>query len=227
VDIVQDLAKRLTPEDQLLTQGQEAWLDWMFEPSGIKMADIKKHPDGQFIKGLPETPYEKYKEGGFPTPSGKMEFTSLILKEAGLDPLPVYNEPKQSPVSTPELFKQYPFILTTGARLIMFLHSRTYRVPWTRRLRPDPMVDIHPQDARARGFSANQWVMLTTPRGAIRVRANPTELVPPGVVNMYHNCPGADVNLLIDEDYRDPISGYPGFKSLLCDIRNIEDEGGN
>jgi anaerobic selenocysteine-containing dehydrogenase len=156
-----------------------------------------------------------------------MEFTSRVLKEFGLDPLPVYKEPGQSPVSTPDLFKQYPFIFTTGARLVNFIHSRMYRVPWTRRLRPDPMVDINPQDAHERGFSANQWVMLTTPRGAIRVRANLTELVPPGVVSMYHDFPGADVNQLIDPDYRDPISGYPGFKSLLCDIRKVEDERGN
>ncbi|MBW2064839.1 MAG: molybdopterin-dependent oxidoreductase [Deltaproteobacteria bacterium] len=31
--------------------------------------------------------------------------------------------------------------------------------------------------------------------------------------------PEADVNLLIDPDYLDPISCYPGFKSLLCEIR--------
>jgi len=41
----------------------------------------------------------------------------------------------------------------------------------------------------------------------------------PGVVNMYHGYPEADVNLLIDPDYLDPISCYPGFKSLLCEIR--------
>ena len=27
------------------------------------------------------------------------------------------------------------------------------------------------------------------------------------------------VNLLIEPDYRDPISGFPGFKSLLCEIK--------
>ena len=67
----------LNPEDPLLSQGHEACLDWMFEPSGVRIADIRKHPEGAFLADRRETPYEKYRESGFPTPSGKMEFTSL------------------------------------------------------------------------------------------------------------------------------------------------------
>jgi anaerobic selenocysteine-containing dehydrogenase len=143
-----------------------------------------------------------------------------------MDPLPTYREPRLSPVSEPELAKAYPLVLTTGARLPMYVHSRTFRVPWLRRLRPDPMVDINPADARQRGIEHREWVELATPRAGLRVRANVTEYVPPGVVNMIYGFPGADVNELIDPDYRDPISGYPGFKSLLCDVRKLSAEGG-
>ena len=31
--------------------------------------------------------------------------------------------------------------------------------------------------------------------------------------------PEADVNTLIDPDYRDPISGFPALKSLLCEVK--------
>ena len=226
-DIIADLARRLTPEDSLLAQGYEACLDWMFAPSDIKMSDIKGHPGGSFLKNKIDIPYEKYRQSGFPTPSGKMEFTSLLLKDAGIDPLPVYREPKQSAVSAPELTKEYPLAFTTGARLPMFVHSRMYRVPWTRKLRPDPMVDMNPRDAQARGIAPDEWVTLCTQRGSIHVRANVTELVPPGVVSMFHGFPGADVNELIDPDYRDPISGFPGFKSLLCDVKKSTIQGGD
>nr|MDA8124496.1 molybdopterin-dependent oxidoreductase [Deltaproteobacteria bacterium] len=219
VDIVVELAKRITPEDQLIAQGHEACMEWIFAPAEVKIAELKKHPGGMMLEGRPVTPYEQYKSGGFPTPSGKMEFTSLILKEFGFDPLPTYREPALSPVSTPEVAKDFPLVLTTGARLPMYCHSRSFRVPWLRRLRPDPAVDIHPADAKARGIQANEWVLLATPRGAVRVRANVTEYVPPGVVNIFHNLPGADVNDLIATDYRDPISGYAGYKSLLCDVK--------
>jgi anaerobic selenocysteine-containing dehydrogenase len=102
-----------------------------------------------------------------------------------------------------------------------------FRVPWTRKLRPDPMVDINPQDARDRGIVPDEWVMLFTHRESIHVRANVTEAVPPGVVSMYHDFPGADVNELIDPDYRDPISGFPGFKSLICEVKKIRNHGGD
>jgi anaerobic selenocysteine-containing dehydrogenase len=80
------------------------------------------------------------------------------------------------------------------------------------------MVDMNPRDAKDRGIAHEDWVSLATPRGAIRVRANLTEMVAPGVVSMYHDDPDASVNLLIEPDYLDPISGYPGFKSLLCEV---------
>jgi anaerobic selenocysteine-containing dehydrogenase len=85
------------------------------------------------------------------------------------------------------------------------------------------MADLNPADARKRDLSQGDWVLLSTGRGAIRVRANLTETVPPGVVNMYHGRPEADVNTLIDPDYRDPISGFPAFKSLLCEVKKAPD----
>ena len=89
-----------------------------------------------------------------------------------------------------------------------------------RRLREDhPMADINPQDAESRGISAGDLITLSTKKSSINVKANLTEIVPPGVVNMYHGHSGADVNELIEPDYRDPISGFPGYKSLLCNIK--------
>ncbi len=224
VDIILDLAQRLGLRDPLLSRGQEACLDWIFEPSGVRIGEIKGHSGGLFLTDQGPTLYEKYRESGFPTPSGKMEFTSLVLKGAGIEPLPVYKEPKQSPFSTPESAAQYPLILTTGARLPMFMHSRLYRLPAMRKLRPDPIVDMNPADILARGIAPGEWVMLVTPRSSIRVRAHSTEAVPEGVVSMYHDFPTADVNELIDPDYRDPISGFPGYKSLLCEVRRFKQE---
>ena len=117
-------------------------------------------------------------------------------RKQGMTPCPFTQEPKLSPRSTPEVAKEFPLILTTGARLPMFIHSRTFRLDWTRSLRPDPMVDINPQDAQDRGIAQEDWVSLSTPRNSIKVKANLTEMVPPGVVNMYHDYPEASVNLL-------------------------------
>jgi len=197
-------------------------MDWIFAPAGITIEDLRKHPGGCLLTGHPETGYEKYRENGFPTPSGKMEFTSLVLKGVGMAPLPEYREPRLSPLSEPELAKNYPLILTIGSGLPMYGHSGTSGVSWLKKLRPDPLVEINPLDAHARGIESRQWVELSTNRGDLCARANLTEYVPPGVVNMSHNFPGTEANELVDPDYRDPISGYPGFKSLLCEVKKSQ-----
>ena len=81
------------------------------------------------------------------------------------------------------------------------------------------MVDMNPSDASARGIRANDWVFIETSRGKIRVRANLTETILPGVVHMFHGIAEADVNSLIEPDYLDPISGFPGFKSVRCEVK--------
>ena len=220
-EIIFDLANRMVPHDDLMQKGYEACIDWMLEPTRLTLKELKKYPAGYTVKSAKAPPFQKYKKNGFATPSGKMEFASTILRETGYDALPVYKEPKLSPRSTPETAKDFPLILTTGSRLPMFVHSRTFRLEWTRSLRPDPMVDINPQDARTRGIAQEDWVSLSTSRNAIRVKANLTEIVPPGVVNMYHDYPEASVNQLIEADYRDPVSGFPGFKSLLCEVKKL------
>lgn len=222
-DIVFDLAKRLAPQDTLLATDYATCINWMLEPEGLKVEDIKKHPGGCNLEGVDAPPFQKYEKNGFPTPSGKMEFASLTLKKHGYEALPVYTEPKYSPVSSPDLAKKFPLILNTGSRLPMFIHSRTFRLPWTRQLRPHPMVDINPQDAEERGLSVGDPVTLSTSRGSISLQANLTAIVPPGVVSVYHGLPGAEINLIIEPDYRDPISGFPGFKSLLCQIEKAGD----
>jgi anaerobic selenocysteine-containing dehydrogenase len=218
-DIIFDLAKRIAPDDALMKQGYEASIDWILKPANLTVAQLKKHPGVVALKNVTMPPYQKYEKSGFDTPSGKMEFASTVLKEAGLDPLPHYREPKLSPRSTPDVAKKFPLILTTGARLPMYQHSRTFRTPWTSRLRPDPSVDLNPEDAAERGISKGDWVELSTPRGTLRVKANLTEVVAPGVANIYHAWPEADINLLVEPDYLDPLSGFPGFKSLLCEVK--------
>jgi len=223
INIIIDLADKLGLDDPLLKQGQEACLDWIIKPSGFTISDLKAAPGGMFLPEI-ETPFFQYKEKGFPTPSGKMEFCSSILKKAGYDALPKYVEPKHSPVSAPEMALDYPLILNTGSRLPMFMHSRTFRLPWTRALRHDPMADINPIDGERRDIKTGDTIKLSTHRSSITVKAHITQRVPPGVVAMFHAYPEADVNLLIEPDYCDPISGYPGFKSLLCEVTKIMDD---
>jgi anaerobic selenocysteine-containing dehydrogenase len=51
------------------------------------------------------------------------------LEELGYGPLPVYKEPAESPVSRPDLAKEYPLILIAGSKLEMYTHSEMRNIP--------------------------------------------------------------------------------------------------
>lgn len=226
VEIIYELAGRLGLDDPLLKAGYEASVDWILAPSGISVAELKKYPGGMFVPNPIKLPEKKYLKAGFKTPSGRMEFKSKVLERyagrPGFEALPVYTPPKHSKESTPELAQDYPFILNTGSRLPMFVHTRTYRLSWTNSLRPNhPAADINPADAARLGIQQDEAVRISTPKDAIVVKANLTQMVQPGVVHMYHGHSEADVNMLFEGDYLDPLSGYPGFKSALCRIEKV------
>jgi len=226
VDIIYELAARLGLDDPLLKAGYEASLDWILQPSGMSVAELKKYPGGTFVPNPMKPTERKYLNSGFKTPSGKMEFKSRVLEKyegkAGFEALPVYTPPKYSRESTSELIQEYPFVLNTGSRLPMFVHTRTYRLSWIRSLRPNhPAADMNPSDASRLGISQDDSIRISSPKDAIVVKANLTQMVQPGVIHMYHGHGEADVNVLFEGDYLDPLSGYPGFKSALCKVEKL------
>ena len=225
-DIMFALAPLLGIDDPLWKAGYEASIDWVLEPSALTTAELKKHPGGMFVPNPVKPPEKKYLKAGFKTPSGKLEFKSKVLEKyagrPGFEALPVYIPPRSSKEADPETAKEYPFTLNTGSRLPMFVHTRTYRLSWTSSLRPDfPSADLNPGDAARLGIKLGDKMRIATPKGAIEVKANLTQMVQPGVVHMYHGHPAADVNTLIAGDYLDPLSGFPGYKSLLCKVEKV------
>ena len=207
------------------SEALESAFDWILEPSGMRIAELKTRPAGMPVPDPSPTAYRKYENSGFRTPSGKMEFSSSLFEKysdhPGIDGLPLYEEPRYSSVASPGRAKDHPFVLSTGARLPMFIHSRLFRLPWVRSLRPDASADLNPADAGGLGIAQGDEIELATPTGSIRVRANLSEMIRPGDVHMYHGYPDADVNTLLEGDYLDPISGFPGYKAALCAVRKV------
>ncbi|MBK5965252.1 molybdopterin oxidoreductase [Thiocystis minor] len=162
-----------------------------------------------------------YRLRGFPTASGKVEFDSSELRTAGHDGLPVYREPAESPVSTPELARDYPLVLTSGARTKYDTHSQHQRIAAMRRVIPEPLIEIHPDDAAPRGIADGEPVRVRSPRGAVRFVARVTDRIKPGVVHCTHGWNSANVNELTDDRHLDPISGFPPFKSGLCEVERL------
>jgi anaerobic selenocysteine-containing dehydrogenase len=122
-----------------------------------------------------------FAQGGFPTPSGRCEFSSERAARAGFDPLPDYIPPRESAESDPSLAQRYPLaFLSPPAR--NFLNSTFGNLPVAREPDAEPRVEIHPDDAGPRGIADGEWVRLHNDRGSLRLRARVTGDVRPGVV---------------------------------------------
>jgi anaerobic selenocysteine-containing dehydrogenase len=144
---------------------------------GITLERLKR--DGWARLNLPEV-FAPFADGGFMTPSGKCELYSESLEREGLDPLPDFIPPRESPVTRPELARQYPIqLLSPPART--FLNSTFSNLPSFIRSERRPVVEINPEDARMRGIKDGDLVRVWNDRGECRLFASLSTRVKPGV----------------------------------------------
>ena len=115
--------------------------------------------------------YRRYESTGFRTPTGKIELYATRFEQMGYAPLPSYAEPPESPLSTPEVAKDYPLVLTTGGRISFYFNSEHRQLANLRRAYPDPRAEVHPATAARHGIAADDWMWIETRRGRIRQKA--------------------------------------------------------
>ena len=220
--IYYELAKRLGLDDMYWNGDIMRCFNHILEPTSITVKQLKENPDG-ITYPVPAKSTRHYEAAGFQTPSGKVEIKSSILEQHGYEPLPVYREPAESPINTPELAEKYPLILTTGARTISYTHSQHRNLEKLRKMVPEPLLEIHPIDSNKRRIKPGEKVSVTSPRGSMSVKAYITDTILPGVVHLPHHWPDmANANILCDDQHLDPISGFPAFKSQLCQVKPIK-----
>ena len=188
MEICLELGKRFNPE-VIPWESPQEWFSDMIKSSGMKFEDLRER--GQTY---PEFVYRKHEKGlarfdgqpGFNTPTGRVSLYSEAFESLGLDPLPYFEEPLESPLSTPELYKEYPLVLTTGARFPAFFHSEHRQVPHLRAMRPDPLVEINPETAAKYGIKDGDWVWIENHRGKFKQRAKLTPIVDPRMISASH-----------------------------------------
>jgi anaerobic selenocysteine-containing dehydrogenase len=154
--------------DEALAQSAVA-NDWDFD--AVRAVGWKRFGAAQGIA--------RFAQGGFATPSGKVEFLSARAKTLGVDELPDYIAPQEDTHSAAA--RQYPLaMISPPAR--NFLNSSFVNVQSLRATEGEPWLDIHPQDAAARGICADSYVRVFNNRGSLELRARVTDRARPGVV---------------------------------------------
>lgn len=227
-ELLNDLAHRVGQGEHWWESFEQA-LDWILEPMGITWQEFKTR--GEDIRG--QVRYRKYESQGFSTPTGKFELYSTLLEKWGHDPLPQFREPPESPVSTPEIYRDYPYILITGRRLPGFFHTENRQIRPLRDLHPDPILEIHPEAASREGIQEGDTVVVESPRGQARFRARLFEGMDPRIVSAEHawwfpeepdpahGWAQSNINMLTSNEYDscDPAMGATPVRTLLCRIR--------
>jgi len=244
VEINFELSKRFDPDFKWKTIHD--LFDDILEPSGMNFEELSKKGWALPPKGHASRPYRRHEKGllrsdghpGFTTPSGRFELYSTLREEWKLNPLPYFKEPPFTPVSRPDLFEDYPLILSTGRRSPAFFHAEHRNIPWLRTLTPDPVVEIHPQTAEQYNICHGEWLILENWMGSARFKAKVTKIVPVWMIMAAHgwwfpekkddplfHTFESNINMLIPmhEQGEDGL-GTP-VKHLMCSIRKEDKRG--
>jgi anaerobic selenocysteine-containing dehydrogenase len=241
--IVFELARRMGMAEHFWNGDIEAGYEYELAPAGITLQELKNAPGGISRPAKPS--YEKHakqgKDGklrGFATPSKKVELYSLKFAANSYPAIAEYTEPALSPLSKPEIAATYPLVLT-NAKFTTYVHSQQRALPSLRKASPEPSADINPETAARYGIKNKQWMIVESPRGAIKVKARVTPNIVAGVICVQHgwwqackelelpgyspyDSSGANPGTLIGADLSDPVSGSLPHRSYLCRVRAAE-----
>lgn len=217
--IARELGIRLGLEEYFPWKNYEEYLTTRLDSLGITLEQIKK--DGVIKQPQLSKPYIKdYESQGealpFNTPSGKIEIYSEMLKEAGKNPLPTFEETAEPP-------KGY-FRLLYG-RSPVHSFSRTQSNRWLSKIMPENEVWVNAKVAAKLGIRHGEYVILENKEGtkSNRIKVKVTERIRSDCVYMVHgfghNTPGLKrqhkkgaSDVALQSHYNlDPISGSCGL----------------
>jgi len=170
--IFRDLAARMGFAEPCFAESDEALCRQAF---GDAVDYALLESQGFATLALPDAPFA---EGNFPSPSGKCEFYSARLAAQGLDGLPDHLPNYELQGSD----ARYPLaMISPPAR--NFLNSTFVNVTSLRNIEGRPILEIHPDDAEARGIANDAVVRVFNDRGSYLCHATVSRRARPGVVN--------------------------------------------
>jgi anaerobic selenocysteine-containing dehydrogenase/NADPH-dependent glutamate synthase beta subunit-like oxidoreductase len=228
IEIAKRLGRDVSPWETV-----KDYLNWRLRYLGLTFDELCARPDARIVLPREFRRYER-SDPPFNTASGKIELYSSVFESIGVDPLPVYQEPPQSPRSTPALHREFPLIYT-HYRLWPYMHSEGRQIPGQRNLIPEPYLEMNPDTGQNYGIQEGDRVYLETPhsrgkdRISFKVRFVP-EMHPDVVAGPHawwlpekpgpdHGCFESNINTLLklDPPY-DPVVGNVQCRAILCRI---------
>jgi anaerobic selenocysteine-containing dehydrogenase len=234
-DIVMGLAGRLGLARQFFGLNADRGHDEVLSQVGISVTELRSKPEGITVQGtvpvrFHEATDEHGSPRGFPTPTRKVEIYSEQLLDHGYSPVPAL------PSDAFEIgVDGFPLRLSC-AKVVAFCHSQHRNIASLRRLVPDPLVEMSPDDAAERGIARGDWVRIKTSSGHAIARAKLVPGLCPGCIVAQHgwwvegpngspydvNTPlAANLNRTISTERADPVSGSIPMRSSWCEVEKV------
>lgn len=233
-DIVFDLAVRLGMADQFFGGSLEAGWNYMLEPLGLTVAQLRAQPDGARLD-IPDQERKfasRSRRQAFNTPTGLVELYSERLLRHGYAPLP-----RSTAINPADEINNQTFnLVLTSAKNGYFCHSQHRSLSSLRRKALLPVLEISAELAESRRIDAGDSVLVTTESGEARFTASIAKGLHPGVVvgeyGWWQKCDalgqtelpvsgrsGSNFNSLVSNAALDPISGSSPLRAYRCDVR--------
>lgn len=177
----------------------------------------------------PEVSYEKY--DSFNTETGKIEIHSKLLEKYGFSPIPVYDDGFENKHEKSEKLSKYPFTMNTGARIHTTFRTQHLNIDGLLNHQEYPQVIMNEDDAKELGIENMDLVEVYNDRASVILQAVTNNMsnrhdleinVGGGSFSQDDNWKYANINMLIDNEIFDPISGFPVFKRQHCNIRKVK-----
>jgi anaerobic selenocysteine-containing dehydrogenase len=216
--IIIELAKRLGLGKDFWEDEHQA-LDEMLEPSGMTYEKFKEK------RAL--MPEKEYRRHDYRTPSRKIEIYSDRIAKLGYEPIPRWQELSK----IREQSEEYPLMLTNGKEEA-YVVSGYKHVASLRLMRPDPLVQMHPETAERYGLQEGKWIYIETKMGRVKQRLSLNPKIDPRVVvaalgwwfpekaGEGYGWRDSNINMLTScgPDY-DPATGTVSMRGISCRVR--------
>jgi thiosulfate reductase/polysulfide reductase chain A len=194
---------------------------WQLKKTGFAMQDFEQK--GFVAYGKSQIFWDRKDGLKLKTPSGKIEFKSSLLEEAGFESFPEYESVPPPPKGK--------FRLVVG-RNALHTHISTQNNPYLNDLCGENALWINDKVAANQGISDGDTVQVASKVGSGQIKAKVTDLIHPEAVFMFHGF-GHQAQLaershgkglsdaLLQENLTDKIGGSPALHDTFVSVKPV------
>ncbi|HMA66934.1 MAG TPA: molybdopterin-dependent oxidoreductase [Desulfosalsimonadaceae bacterium] len=219
-EILQQLARRMGVDRYFPYTSVEDLVRWQLEPTGFKLEDFRQkgfvaYTDKQIL-------WDRESGIKFKTPSGKIEFVSSLLEDAGYASFP-----HPDAVASPQREQQMRLVV---GRCAQHTHISTQNNLYLNELVSENQLWISEEVADKLGISEKDEVEVASGQYTGRIQARVTDMIHPECVFMLHgfghqvplaerSCNRGLNDSLLIRNVTDEVGGSPAFHETFVTVR--------